>query len=101
MATTTPARSAAVTLEKDAADEVVLTPAQQNVPLLAALLADMAKGASTEEPKVFTSKNTGLYVAANLKAPDARALGITVPVGGKVKLTIQAVVIDPANSKDA
>lgn len=75
--------------------------APSQVALLAALLADLAVQSKDNDPKTFSSGNTGLYVNSNLKAPDARALGITVPVGGKVKLTLQAVVIDPANSKDA
>lgn len=53
------------------------------------------------EPKVFSSGNTGVYIQRRLKAPEARALGIVVPTGGKVSFTLQALVIDPANSKDA
>lgn len=77
----------------------VAVPSQ--VEILATLLADLAVESKGNDPKTFSSGNTGLYVNSNLKAPDARALGLVVPVGGKVKLTLQAVVIDPANSKDA
>lgn len=84
---------------KPTATVEVVVPSQ--VEILATLLADLAVESKGNDPKVFSSGNTGLYVNSNLKAPDARALGLEVPVGGKVKLTLQAVVIDPANSKDA
>lgn len=71
------------------------------VQLLSALLLDLAKSAGTAEPKVFSSGNTGVYASVRLKAPDARALGIEVPIGGKLTLSVQAVVVNPANSKDA
>jgi hypothetical protein len=69
---------------------------------LIALLTSLAvEAAGTTEPKVFSSGNTGVYISKRLKAPDARALGITMPMGGKLTLTLQAVIVDPANSKDA
>lgn len=69
------------------------------VTALEGLLAEVK--ATGVEPKVFSSGNTGVYVSKRLKAPEARALGLLVPTGGKVSFTLQALVIDPANSKDA
>lgn len=75
--------------------------APEELDVLAALAADAVQVARGNGRKEFKSGNTGLYANKVLKAPDARALGIDVPRGGRVKVTVQVLVIDPANSPDA
>lgn len=65
------------------------------------LLTEHARSVLAEaapELRAFKSKNTGLYVTKSLKASDARAKGITVPPGGKVKVQVTVIVVDPENS---
>lgn len=73
----------------------------QTLLLIGMLEALLAEAKANPAVKVFASKNTGVYASQRVKAPDARALGILVPLGGAVSLSIQAVVVDPANKKDA
>lgn len=83
------------------ATPVVVDNTSQTTALIGLLEGLLAEAKASGEVKVFSSGNTGVYANKRLKAPDARALGLLVPTGGKVALSLQAVVIDPANSKDA
>lgn len=73
------------------------TDAQQKAALLK-VAADTVATADTDL-RTFKSGNTGLYVSRTIKAKEAREdLGIDVPAGGKVKVQVTLIVVDPENS---
>lgn len=101
MTTKTKTTTTPVSLAKDTDAPVTFGEESQTDRLITLLASYVSEAYGKTEPKVFSSGNTGVYVSVRLKAPEARALGIVVPIGGKVSFTLQALVIDPANSKDA
>lgn len=50
------------------------------------------------ELRTYKSGNTGVYLSKTIKGAAARDLGIDVPPGGKVKVQVTLIVVDPENS---
>ena len=74
---------------------------------MSAVTLEKAKGqlsalvSRTEVIALFKSGNTGVRTALTLKAPEARALGLLMPAGSKLVMSVSAYIVDPANGKDA
>jgi hypothetical protein len=89
-----------VSLEKNStptSDAIVEGPT--TVEILTAQLQGILDGVVTTQ--VFGSGNTGVRGAKTLKAPEARTLGLLMPSGSKLVMSVSAYIVDPANSKDA
>lgn len=81
--------------------KVAKADSQQQADRLGALAVEVAGTASLEGIRTFSPNkvtglsNTGLYASRIFRRSEATALGIAVPPGGKVKVQVTVIVVDP------